>query len=87
MFKSVLFRRITYSVMLRRVVLVITDVSEESSASVIRVTIKSELETTFRPLLVTARVLPSSPIVVTLMMEALGSSETFVHIRARRNIS
>jgi hypothetical protein len=35
-----------------------------------------------------ANVVPSSPILVTLMMEALRSSEMSVHIRAtRRNIS
>jgi hypothetical protein len=40
-----------------------------------------------RRLLVTASVLPGSPIVVTLMKEALSSSETSVHTRAtRRNI-
>jgi hypothetical protein len=40
-----------------------------------------------RRLLVTANVLPSSPILVTLMMEALSSYETSVHTRAkRRNI-
>jgi hypothetical protein len=40
-----------------------------------------------RQLLVTASVVPSSPILVTLMKEALSSSETLVLIRAtRRNI-
>jgi hypothetical protein len=40
-----------------------------------------------RRLLVTASVVPSSSILVTLMMEALSSSETLVHTRAtRRNI-
>jgi hypothetical protein len=58
--------------MLRRVVLVRTDVSEELSASIISVT---------------ANVVPSSPILVTLMMEALSSTETSVLTRAiRRNI-
>jgi hypothetical protein len=39
-------------------------------------------------LLVTANVVPSSPIVVTLMMEAIRSSETSVVPRAaRRNIN
>jgi hypothetical protein len=41
-----------------------------------------------RRLLVTANVVPSSPILVTLMKVALSSSETSVHTRAtRRNIS
>jgi hypothetical protein len=35
-------------------------------------------------LLVTANIVPSSPILVTLMMEAILSSETSVHTRARR---
>jgi hypothetical protein len=82
--------------MLRRVVLVGTDVSEERSASIIRVTIIGELGTlavtsnqiflrSVRRLLVTANVL-SSPI-VTLMMEPLSSSETSVLTRTtRRNI-
>jgi hypothetical protein len=40
-----------------------------------------------RRLLVTANVVPSSPIIVTLMMEALSSSETSVLTRATlRNI-
>jgi hypothetical protein len=70
--------------MLRRVAHVRTDVSEELSASFIRVTRTGELETTFvflrrvRRLLVTASVVPSSPIVVTLMKEAPSSSETSV---------
>jgi hypothetical protein len=40
-----------------------------------------------RRLLVTANFVPSSPILVTLMMEAVISSETSVHTRATwRNI-
>jgi hypothetical protein len=78
--------------MLRRVTLVRTDVSEELSASFIRVTGISELGTTLavtsvRRLLVTASVVPSSPILVTLVNEALSSSETSVLTRVtRRNI-
>jgi hypothetical protein len=77
--------------MLRRVALLRTDVSEERSASFIRVTRIGELRTTLlrsmRRLLVTASVVPSSPILVTLMKEALSSSETSVVTRAtRRNI-
>jgi hypothetical protein len=75
--------------MLRRVALVRTDVSEELSASFIRVTRIGELGTTLsvRRLLVTTTVVPSSPIPVTLMKEERISSETSVLTRAtRRNI-
>jgi hypothetical protein len=91
--------------MLRTVALVRTDVSEELSASFIRVTRIGELRTTIavtsnrrtllhlvflrsmRRLLVTASVVPSSPILVTLMKEALSSSEMSVLTRATgRNI-
>jgi hypothetical protein len=83
--------------MLRRVALEGTDVSEELSASIIRVIRIGELGTlavtsnrrtlrVFR-LLVTANVVPSSPILVTLMMEELSSSETLVLTRVtRRNM-
>jgi hypothetical protein len=71
--------------MLRRVALVRTDVPEEPGTSFIRVTRIGELGT--RWLLVAAYVVPSSPILVTLMKEAPGSSETSVRTRAtRRNI-
>jgi hypothetical protein len=66
-----ILRRMESSGMLRRVALIITDVSEEFSTSIIRVVLRS-----VRRLLVTAKVVPSSPILVTLMMEALSSSET-----------
>jgi hypothetical protein len=61
------------------VALVITDVSEELTAFFIRVKRIGELGTTsVRRLLVTASVLPSSPILVTLMKQALNSFETSV---------
>jgi hypothetical protein len=94
--------------MLRRVALVRIEVSEERSASFIRVTRIGELGTTLyvtsnrhtlrkipsvvflrsvRRLLVRASVVHSSPILATLMKEALSSSETSVLTRAtRRNI-
>jgi hypothetical protein len=69
--------------MLCCVALIKTDVSEEHSASFIRVTRIGELGTTLAvssnrrmcQLLLTASVVPSSPILVTLMKEALRSSE------------
>jgi hypothetical protein len=76
--------------MLRRVALVRTDVSEELSASTIRVTRIGELRTTLaltsnrrnvRRLLVSDSVVPSTLILVTLMMESIRYSETSVHIR------
>jgi hypothetical protein len=78
--------------MLHRVALVRTDVSEERIASIIRVERIGELRTTLavtsnrrsvRRVLVTANV-PSSPIFVTLMMDALRFSETSVLTRATR---
>jgi hypothetical protein len=81
--------------MLRHVAIVRTDVSEELSASFIRVTKIGELEITLAEtsnrrtlrLLVSASVVSSSPMLVTLMKEALSSSETSVLTRAtRRNV-
>jgi hypothetical protein len=89
--------------MLRCVALVRTKVSEELSTSIIRVTRIGELGTlavtsnvldckefvflrSVRLLLVTANV-PSSQILVTLMIEALRSSETSVLTRATRRNS
>jgi hypothetical protein len=80
------------------VALIRTDVSEELSASFIRVTRIGELGTTLavtnlvflrsvRRLLVTANVVHNSPILVTLMKEALSASDTSVLTKAeRRNI-
>jgi hypothetical protein len=65
-----------FSGMLHRVALVRTDVSEEPSALVFLRSV--------RQLLVAASVVPSTPILVTLMKEALGSSETSVITRATR---
>jgi hypothetical protein len=65
--------------MLRRVALVRTDVSEKLSASFIRVTRIDELGTTLA--------VTSLPILVTLMKEALCTTETSVLTRATgRNI-
>jgi hypothetical protein len=59
--------------MLRRVAVVRTDVSEELSASLISVHLV--FLRSVRLLLVTAIVVPNSLILVTLMKEALSSSE------------
>jgi hypothetical protein len=80
--------------MIRHVGLVRTDVSEELSASIIRVTRIGELGKTLavtsnrrtllslRRLLVAASFVPSSPILITLIKEALRSPETSVLTRA-----
>jgi hypothetical protein len=90
---------------IRRVARVGTEVSEECSASINKVTRIDELGTTLAVtvnlstlqivlnrnklrLIVTAKFVPSSLILVTLMIEAIRSSETSVFIRAtRRNVS
>jgi hypothetical protein len=66
--------------MLRRVGLVRPDVSEELSTSFIFV-----FPGSVRRLLVTASVVPSSPILVAVMMEALISYEASVLTRATRS--
>jgi hypothetical protein len=67
--------------MLCHVALVRTNVSEERITSVIKVTrIIGELHSVLQ-FLVTANVVPSSPILVTLMMEAIRSSEMSVVTR------
>jgi hypothetical protein len=71
---------------LHRVALVRTDVSEECSASIIKVIRICELGTTLavtsnRRTLPRKNVVLSSPILVTLMMEAIFSSETLVLTR------
>jgi hypothetical protein len=82
--------------MLRRVSLVRNDVSKELNTSFISVTRIGELGTTLavasylvflrsvRWLLVTGSVVPSSSLLVTLMKEALSSSQTSVLTRATR---
>jgi hypothetical protein len=64
--------------MLCHVTVVRTDVSEELSASFIRVTRIGELGT----MLAVTNTVPSSPILVTLKKEAPSSSETSVLTRA-----
>jgi hypothetical protein len=74
--------RMASSEMLGRLAIVRTDISEEFSSSFIRVTRSGELRTklavtsngrTHTAVLVTANI-PSSPILDTLMLEALSSS-------------
>jgi hypothetical protein len=78
--------------MLGRVTLVRTDVSEELSTSFITVARIGELGTTLtvssnRRTLLTVGVVPSSPILLTVMKEELSSSEMLGLRRAtRRNI-
>jgi hypothetical protein len=71
--------------MLRRVALVRIDVSEERIASIVRVTVTSNQSTLQKiivlQLLITVNDVPSSPILVTLMMVAIRSSESLVLIR------
>jgi hypothetical protein len=86
----------TSSGMLRHMPHVRTDVSEERNASIIRVTEISRLGTTLavtsnrrmlRRNAIIYYVVPSSPMLVTLMMEAILSSEKSVLTRpTRRNI-
>jgi hypothetical protein len=100
--QTTLKRRMVSSGLLRGVPFVRTHVSEELSASFFRVTRIDQLGTTLaltgnrphlvflrsvRRLLVTASVVSSSPILVTLKKEALSTSETSVLTRATwRNI-
>jgi hypothetical protein len=82
-----------FSGILRRVDLVRTDVSDELSASIISVAKIGELGTTLGVTsnrsvcrsLVKFNVVPSSPILVTMMMEVLNSSETSVLLTASRH--
>jgi hypothetical protein len=83
--------------MLRRVAIVRTDVLKEFSASIIRITRIGELRTTLAvtgnrrtlqrntKLLVTDNVVPTSPVLLTLMMGALYSSETLALTRTTRS--
>jgi hypothetical protein len=60
-----------------QVIKIVSDTKEE-------VKLKNELYLTLRRFLVTANIVPISPIFVTLIMEALSSSETSDLIRATR---
>jgi hypothetical protein len=74
-----------------RAALVRTDVSEENIASIMKVTRIGELRKTLSvflrsvlQLLLTVKIVPNSPILVSLMVEAIWSSKTSVLIRAAR---
>jgi hypothetical protein len=84
MLKKRSLSRMLFCGMLRYVSHVRTDISEERSASIIRVTRIGELRSMCR-MLVNANIVPSSPILVTLMMEALLSSGTLVLTRATQH--
>jgi hypothetical protein len=87
MYKCVVSMRMASSGMLCRVALITTDVSEELSASFIRVTRIGELGKTLAATSNRASVVLGSRILVTLMKEALSSSETSVLTRtARRHV-
>jgi hypothetical protein len=66
--------------MVRRVAILRADVSEERDLPIIRVTRVGERGTTQT----VPNIVPSSPILVTLMKEALSSSETSVLTRTAR---
>jgi hypothetical protein len=66
------------------VALVRADVSEELITSMIRVTRNGALRTVLRLLLVVTAEIAISPILVTLMMEAIFSSEMSVLAKTRR---
>jgi hypothetical protein len=70
---------------LRHVALLRIDVLEELSASMHAAKKYQVFLCSVSRLLVTASVVPSSPILVTLMIEALSSSETSVLTRAARH--
>jgi hypothetical protein len=86
------FSRMESSGMLRRVALVRTDVSEELGNSIIRVTRIGDIGrntsiSSQRASVASYGYVPTSPILVTLMMEGPSSSETSILTTAtRRNI-
>jgi hypothetical protein len=71
--------------MLRRVALVRTTASEEIDASIIRVKRIGHLLHSVNWLLVTANFVPSSPVLLTLLMEAKRSSETSILMKVTQH--